>query len=134
MKNSARPFDCRIANKTVGTTLRHRRGFQAPATIYVRCDERDCQYVDLNEAPCPLRVEMFVDGSDRRVAAYLSERAGSHFCYACLIQILGLSHHQIRRASWALIDRTAFSVQPRHCTNCLDRRMTMGFARTRPTG
>src|SRR5438132_428113 len=128
MRNSAQPFDCRIANKTVRITWRHGGGLLEPAKAYVRCDERDCQYADLNEAPCPLRVDMFADGSERRVAEYLSERAGSHFCYACLIQILGLNHNQLRRASWTLIGHTAFSVRSLWCANCRRRRVTMGFS------
>jgi hypothetical protein len=126
MRDRPRPFDCPIAGKTVGTALRHGGGLQEPAKVYVRCDERDCQYVDLNEPPCPLRIEMFSDGSDHRVAEYLGMHAGRRFCYACLTEALGVSHDQIRRASWRLIDDGGFYVKPARCVECRRRRVTIG--------
>ena len=53
-------IDCRIANKTVRITWRHGGGLLEPAKAYVRCDERDCQYADLNEPPCPLAALLMV--------------------------------------------------------------------------
>jgi hypothetical protein len=129
MKNRSRPFHCDIAGKTVNITLRHGGGLQEPAKVYVRCDERDCQYVDLNEAPCPLRVEMFADGSDRRVADYLGSHVGTQWCYACLTEVLGITHDQVRRASWQLKDEPGVLIRPARCSACRHRRVTIGLAR-----
>jgi hypothetical protein len=128
MKVRPQPFACAIAGKTVAVALRRGGGLTEPSKVYVRCDERDCQYVDFNTAPCPLRVEMFTDGSDRRVAEYLSAHAGRRFCYACLTVALELTHDQIRRASWGLIADRTFSIGPSRCIECWKRRMTIGFA------
>lgn len=128
MKNRSQPFYCSIADKSVGISLRHGGGLQEPATVYVRCDERDCQHVDLNQAPCPLRIDMFADGSDDRVIQFLRERAGARHCYACLTETLGITHDQVRRASWRLKDMDGFAIRPSRCAVCVRRRVTIGFA------
>ena len=132
MKNRSQPFDCSIAGKTVGISLRHGGGLQEPAHVYVRCEERDCQYVDLNEAPCPLRVEMFEDGSDVRVIDHLSGQRGLRHCFECLTEILGITHDQVRRASWRLKDVEGFSIRPSRCVRCQRRRVTIGLAGRAP--
>ena len=125
MKNRSRPFHCSIAGKLVGITLRHGGGLQEPANVYVRCDERDCQYVDINQPPCPLRTDMFADGSDRRVADYLAAHPGARICYACLTETLGITHDQVRRASWRVKDEMGVSIRPARCALCRHRRVTI---------
>jgi hypothetical protein len=127
MKNRSRPFDCTIANKVVGITLRHGGGLQEPDRVYIRCDERDCQYVDLNQPPCPLKLEMFADGSDERVADFLGDRPGMRFCYACVTTTLEISHDQVRRASWRLKEDPGFSIRPSRCAGCNRRRVTVAL-------
>ena len=127
MKTRSRAFDCAIAGKSVGIALRHGGGLQEPGKVYVRCDERDCQYVDLNEAPCPLRAEMFADGSDRRVADHLAGHAGEHICYACLTDTLGITHDQVRRATWRLKEEIGLIIRPARCGSCRRRRVTIGL-------
>ena len=135
MKNRSRGFHCPIAAKTVGIALRHGGGLQEPSNVYVRCDERDCQYVDLNVAPCPLRIEMFADGSDRKTADYLLRHAGESVCYACLTDELGITHDQVRRASWRLKDEPGFSIRPSRCAVCHRRRVTISLEGPRgPSG
>jgi hypothetical protein len=127
MKNRAQAFECSIAGKIVGVTLRHGGGLQEPEGVYVRCEERDCQYVDLNQAPCPLRIEMFADGSDRRVAEHVAAHAGTRFCYGCLTDVLEVTHEQVRRASWRLKDVQGFAIKPARCGECRRRRVTIGI-------
>lgn len=128
MKSRPRPFDCSIAGKLVGISLRHGGGLQEPDRVYVRCEERDCQYVDENVAPCPLRVDMFADGSDDRVLDYLVQHTGTRVCYACLTDALEISHDQVRRASWRLKEESAFTIRPSRCALCRQRRVTIGRA------
>jgi hypothetical protein len=127
MKNRAQAFECSIAGKTVAVTLRHGGGLQEPEGVYVRCDERDCQYVDVNQAPCPLRIDMFADGSDRRVAEHVASHAGTRFCYGCLTDVLSVTHEQVRRASWRLKDVQGFAIKPSRCAECRRRRVTIGI-------
>jgi hypothetical protein len=127
MKNRSHAFECQIAGRTVGISLRHGGGLQEPDRVYVRCDERDCQYVDLNEPPCPLRVDMFADGTDRRVAQHLTSHAGQHICYACLTDSLEITHDQVRRATWRLREDIGVVIRPSRCASCRRRRVTIGL-------
>ena len=120
-------LECRIAGKSVGVSLRHGGGLGEPRKRYVRCEERECQYVDLNEPPCPLRVEMFADGSEHRVADYLAANAGTRVCFACLAETVGITHEQVRRASWQLKDPSGVVIAPSRCRLCRRRRVTIGF-------
>ena len=126
MKTRSLPFQCSIAGKAVGISLRHGGGLQEPEGVYVRCDERDCQYVDLNRPPCPLKIEMFADASDDSVAQHIAHHAGRRFCYACLTELLGVTHEQVRRASWRLKDVRGFAIKPARCVECHRRRVTIG--------
>ena len=125
-----RPFECPIAGKSVDISLRHGGGLGEPHAAYVRCEERDCQYVDLNEPPCPLQAAMFADGSESRVAEYMTAHAGIRVCYACLVEALGVSHEQIRRASWQMRDLHGYVIRPSRCEICRRRGVTIG---TRPS-
>ena len=120
---------CAIAAKIVVVSLRHGGTPGEPAHVYVRCAERDCQYVDLNHPPCPLTPAMFDDGSDQHVTAYLRAHAGSRICYACIVATLGIDHDQVRRASWRLKATTAVGVQASRCAVCHRRGVTIGLPR-----
>ena len=56
-----KPFRCNVVSETVTIALRRRAGFGTRGQLYVRCSEVDCQYVDANEPPCPLTLELFAD-------------------------------------------------------------------------
>jgi hypothetical protein len=71
---------------------------------------------------------MFSDGSDRRVAEYLAANVGVHFCFACQTEELGITHDQVRRASWRLKDTRGCSIRPSRCARCHRRRITMDVA------
>lgn len=57
------PFECNVVHETVQIRLikRRGRGLSGEDYYFVQCDQSECQYVDENKAPCPLRVEMFAD-------------------------------------------------------------------------
>ena len=118
---------CGIAGKPVTIALRPGGLFNEPRRAYVWCHERDCQYADANEPPCPLRVDLFADGSERRVAQYLAERARARFCFGCLATALVLRHDQIRRASWHLLRQEGFTVRTKRCAVCRRRHVTVAL-------
>jgi hypothetical protein len=37
--------------------------------LFVACSEKDCQYVDENEPPCPLTLALFTDEINERMIA-----------------------------------------------------------------
>ena len=47
-----------VVSEPVVATLRRRHFGEAPA-LFVQCSERDCQYFDTNQPPCPLTVDLF---------------------------------------------------------------------------
>ena len=129
MNRRARMLYCAIASKEVNVALRAGGGFREPASMYVRCEERDCQFVDENRPPCPLQPGMFDDGSEQRLARQLQGHAGSRFCYACLTEALGVTHDQVRRASWRLKDEVGVSIRPARCVVCHRRGVTIGVGK-----
>ena len=99
-----------------------------PGRPYVRCSDRDCQYVDLNLAPCPLRAGMF-DGTDARGLLEHLASVGRPLCYACLVEKLDVSHEVIRRLAARLRNETGAAIQPGRCAACKCRRVTITLPR-----
>ena len=52
-------FHCQIVSGTVDITLRRRPAPNGLGSLFVRCSEKDCQYLDLNQPPCRLTVALF---------------------------------------------------------------------------
>jgi hypothetical protein len=34
--------------------------------LFVQCNQLECQYVDLNQSPCPLRLDLFAEEIEKR--------------------------------------------------------------------
>jgi hypothetical protein len=65
-------FRCHVVSETVTIALRRRTSFgEDNGTLFVQCNERDCQYVDTNAPPCPLTLELF----STEIAARAAPRA-----------------------------------------------------------
>ena len=58
LRSASKSVGCGVISEQVVATLR-RRLFGEVRTLFVQCSERDCQYVDHNHPPCPLRVDLF---------------------------------------------------------------------------
>ena len=61
-------FECSVVSETVSIRLGKRRvgGFNGHELPFVQCDQSECQYVDENEPPCPLSLELFSDELEER--------------------------------------------------------------------
>ncbi len=72
MPRAPRPrrFECPVVSETVEIRLTRQRSLSRPDRYFVQCDQLDCQYVELNAPPCPLRVEIFRE----EIAAAEAER------------------------------------------------------------
>jgi hypothetical protein len=55
----SKSFPCSVISEAVTITLQRRLVVGGAGKLFVRCSERDCQYVDRNEPPCPLTIELF---------------------------------------------------------------------------
>jgi len=65
----SKPFSCNVVSETVTIGLQRRASSgPAPGKLFVRCSEHECQYVDANEPPCPLTLEMFSAEIQERTA------------------------------------------------------------------
>jgi hypothetical protein len=58
-RSPSKPFHCPVVNEDVTVSLRRRRSLLGRGDLYVQCSETDCQYVDTNEPPCPLTLDLF---------------------------------------------------------------------------
>jgi hypothetical protein len=64
IRKPRREFDCQVIQQRVIIALRrppfgHPNSPGAVNGYYVRCSERECQYVDQNLRPCPLNAGLF---------------------------------------------------------------------------
>jgi len=41
--------------------LQKKQGWAIGSELTVKCNQTECQYVDKNEPPCPLSLDMFAD-------------------------------------------------------------------------
>ena len=57
----SKPFLCEVVSETVTIALRRRTSLEGNNQLFVRCSELDCQYIDANELPCPLTLDLFAD-------------------------------------------------------------------------
>ena len=61
-------FFCNIVSEDVVITLMNKRsiGMKYKKELFVRCNQSECQYVDINQHPCPLILDLFADEIERR--------------------------------------------------------------------
>ena len=54
-------YQCAVVNEEVNIHLTSKRvgGFSGTTEPFVQCNQSECQYVDNNDPPCPLRSELF---------------------------------------------------------------------------
>jgi len=120
---------CTVINEPVTISLRRGGGFLGqPEQPYVHCDQRDCQYVDLNRPPCPLTIEMFKGDIDERVRTFLESKPDSAFCHACVADGVDAPFEDIRRAIWRLRVSRRFPISATRCSGCRQRRVTVRAA------
>src|SRR5580765_1529499 len=60
-RSPSKPFHCSVISENVSIALRRRSSFRGDGKLYVQCSEVDCQWIDANEPPCPLTLDLFAD-------------------------------------------------------------------------
>ena len=65
----SKSFRCDVVSETVSITLRRSNAMAGRGKLFVRCSEKDCQYVDANEPPCPLTLALFTAEINERMIA-----------------------------------------------------------------
>ncbi len=73
-----RDFRCGVVNELVQICLRSRptAGLRSQQSLYVKCDQSECQHVDGNQPPCPLSLSLFADELRAREKTARQRREG----------------------------------------------------------
>jgi len=73
-RTPVKSFRCEVISENVTIALRRRTVFGGRGPLFVRCSEVDCQYVDANEPPCPLTLDLFAEEIREREAQRTQRR------------------------------------------------------------
>jgi len=61
-------YFCTAVSEAVQITLKNKPSFsgESKTELFVQCNQVECQYVDLNQSPCPLRLDLFAEEIEKR--------------------------------------------------------------------
>ena len=77
-KSWEKSFFCTVVSEDVEIGLKNKSslGFESKNEVFVHCNQLECQYVDLNESPCPLRLDIFSEEIEKREKKRRDRRSG----------------------------------------------------------
>jgi hypothetical protein len=54
-------YFCTVVSEDVEIALRNKPSLslESKHELFVQCNQLECQYIDLNQSPCPLRLDLF---------------------------------------------------------------------------
>ncbi len=61
-------YFCTVISEVVVIALKNKPSFgiKPKNELFVKCNQSECQYVDLNQSPCPLRLDLFAEEIEKR--------------------------------------------------------------------
>jgi hypothetical protein len=61
-------YFCTVVSEDVEITLKNKPPISRKSKdeLFVQCNQLECQYVDLNQSPCPLRLDLFAEEIEKR--------------------------------------------------------------------
>ncbi len=61
-------YFCALVSEEVEIALKNKPslGMSSESELFVQCNQSECQYVDLNQSPCPLHLGLFAEEIERR--------------------------------------------------------------------
>lgn len=61
-------YFCTVVSEAVAIALKNKPSLsrELKSDLFVQCNQHECQYVDLNQPPCPLRLELFDEEIENR--------------------------------------------------------------------
>ena len=67
-KRLQRKYYCTVVSEDVEIALKNKTslGPESRNEPFVQCNQLECQYVDLNQSPCPLRLDLFAEEIEKR--------------------------------------------------------------------
>ena len=71
-------YFCNVVSEDVKITLKNNASIsrRSKRELFVQCNQADCQYVEINEFPCPLRLDFFAKEIKRREENRRARRMG----------------------------------------------------------
>ena len=66
--SKGKDYFCTVVSENVGIVLKHKPvlNLKQEGDMFVQCDQAECQYVDINQSPCPLHLSLFADEIEKR--------------------------------------------------------------------
>ena len=61
-------YFCTVVSEDVKIALKNKPFLtrESKNELFVQCNQLECQYVDLNQSPCPLRLDLFAEEIETR--------------------------------------------------------------------
>ena len=77
-KRWEKDYYCTVVSEDVEIALKNKPSlsFESKNELFVQCNQLECQYVDLNQSPCPLRLNLFTKEIDKREEKRRDRRMG----------------------------------------------------------
>ncbi|MFC1862618.1 hypothetical protein ACFL1Z_01515 [Thermodesulfobacteriota bacterium] len=71
-------YFCTVISEKVVIALKNKPSLSLKfkSELYVRCNQAECQYVDLNHPPCPLHLDLFAEEIEKREEKRRERRMG----------------------------------------------------------
>jgi hypothetical protein len=76
--NRGKDYYCTVISEVVVIALRNKPSFgiKPKTELSVKCNQSECQYVDLDQPPCPLRPDLFAEEIEKREEKRRDKRMG----------------------------------------------------------
>ena len=67
-KRRGKDYFCTVVSEHVEIVLKNKRtlSLKSKNELFVQCNQLECQYVDHNQSPCPLRLDLFAEEIAKR--------------------------------------------------------------------
>ena len=77
-KHGGKDYFCTVVSENVEIALKIKPFLNRKSKdeLFVQCNQIECQYVDLNQYPCPLRLDLFAEGIEKREEKRRDRRMG----------------------------------------------------------
>jgi hypothetical protein len=70
-------YFCTVVSEDVGIALKRKPSLSRGSNeLFVHCNQRECQYSDLNQSPCPLHLDLFAEEIEKREKKAQDRRMG----------------------------------------------------------
>jgi hypothetical protein len=67
-RRKQRDYFCAVVSEGVKIALKNKAPIsrESKTELFVQCNQLDCQYVDFNQLPCPLGLDLFAEEIEKR--------------------------------------------------------------------